>query len=138
MDAQHLSWGSWSLGEATNDGRFSISRSSKLSEGTSELVLDNFPLVRWRRLLTQIAFFVAVRLYTGALLVHGNLNESNVLVVPRHVLDSTLTSDSKEYEADQAVLIDFGQTGIFSILCAWIAFSNCTELTSWSPIVAVS
>ena len=57
-----------------------------------------------------LRIFHTVRLYTGALLVHGNLNETNVLVVPKHFIEVNLERDSKEYDADQAILIDFGQT----------------------------
>jgi serine/threonine-protein kinase RIO1 len=44
------------------------------------------------------------------MLVHGNLNETNILVVPRYLVDTSVVCDSKEYEADTAVLIDFGHT----------------------------
>ena len=48
--------------------------------------------------------------------MHGNLNETNILVVPRRVFELRIANlvekDSKGHEgnADQAVLIDFGQT----------------------------
>ena len=48
--------------------------------------------------------------------MHGNLNETNILVVPKRVFELRMTNvvvnDSKGHEgnADQAVLIDFGQT----------------------------
>ncbi|CAB9513057.1 protein kinase RIO1 [Seminavis robusta] len=63
----------------------------------------------WKTLYKQIVEAIR-RLYTTAMLVHGSLNETNILVVPRYLIDLTLTSDSKEYEADTAVLIDFGHT----------------------------
>jgi serine/threonine-protein kinase RIO1 len=44
------------------------------------------------------------------MLVHGNLNESNILVVPRYLIDTSVSVDGKEYKADTAVLIDFGHT----------------------------
>jgi len=64
---------------------------------------------RWKALYKQIMNALG-RLYNGAHLVHGSLNESNILVVPKHVFDPTLLRSSKEYGMDQAVLIDFGQT----------------------------
>ena len=42
--------------------------------------------------------------------MHGNLNETNILVVPRHLVDATAPTESKEYKPDTAVLIDFGST----------------------------
>lgn len=64
---------------------------------------------RWKTLYKQIVEALR-RLFTSAELVHGDLNEGNVLVVPRHFIDATVSIDSKAYDADTAVLIDFGQT----------------------------
>ena len=42
--------------------------------------------------------------------MHGNLNENNILVVPKHIFVVEKDSDGQHVNADQAVLIDFGQT----------------------------
>jgi serine/threonine-protein kinase RIO1 len=69
-------------------------------------------LKRFDSRVVCLAFLISLffSLYVSAMLVHGNLNETNVLVVPRYLIDISVSFDSKEYEADTAVLIDFGQT----------------------------
>lgn len=87
------------------DNRSSLEVSCSLSSIISEVKTTN-----------TIVSICARRLYNEASLVHGDLNETNVLVVPKHLFElrtaSVVVSDSKGQDAsvDQVVLIDFGQT----------------------------
>ncbi|KAL7579536.1 hypothetical protein ACA910_007911 [Epithemia clementina (nom. ined.)] len=63
---------------------------------------------KWKLLYDQI--LSALRsLYIGANLVHGDLSEYNIMVVPAHLVDNTDKSIDNPNSEVQAVLIDFGQ-----------------------------
>jgi serine/threonine-protein kinase RIO1 len=49
------------------------------------------------------------RLYVGARLVHGDLNEQNILVAPAFQVANTISSAEDSSLDLQAVFIDFGQ-----------------------------
>jgi RIO-like serine/threonine protein kinase len=60
--------------------------------------------------LTRYLFLLAHRLYHGARLVHGDLNESNILVCPARLVENRDEGFGSDDDNElQAVLIDFGQ-----------------------------
>jgi len=63
----------------------------------------------WSVLYSQVMKAVQ-KLYKGARLIHGDLSEYNILVVPVFLVENKASHVENEHEEVQAVLIDFGQT----------------------------
>ena len=64
---------------------------------------------KWEALYRQV--LDAIRsLYIGAKLVHGDLSEYNIMVVPGHMVENMDESIENPLSDVQAVLIDFGQS----------------------------
>ena len=63
---------------------------------------------KWKILYTQVMEAMHL-LYTGGRLVHGDLSEYNIMVVPAYLVENLHSSIEDPKNDLQAVLIDFGQ-----------------------------